>query len=194
MDHARRAVFRHGMPRVREWAVWSLPRPLLALWSVVTCGYLAWIAARAVDFHFRVSDVVLFAALVACGAFSVEMTRRGRASEPAGLVKDVYAVWELPVVFLLPGLYALIVPAIRITLTQWRVRRAPVYKRVYTTAAIGIAYGCARLVYMGVLPVGCQPREYLWSHTSMWLVAAGAGAITQWVINQGLVLGAFKLE
>ena len=47
----------------------------------------------------------LFAALLGCGAFSVEMARR--ASEPAGVVKDVYAVWELPVVFLLPGIYAL---------------------------------------------------------------------------------------
>ena len=99
---------------------------------------------------------MLFAALLACGAFSVEMARR--ASEPAGVVKDVYAVWELPIVFLLPGLYALIVPAIRLTLTQWRVRRAPVYKRVYTAAAIGIAYGCARLVYMGVLPAGTSTR------------------------------------
>jgi len=48
MDHAGRAVFRHGMPRVRDWAIWSLPRPLLALWSVVTCGYLAWIGERAI--------------------------------------------------------------------------------------------------------------------------------------------------
>jgi diguanylate cyclase (GGDEF)-like protein len=192
MDHARRAVFTHGMPRVREWAVWSLSRPLLALWSVVTCGYLGWIVARAVGFHFRLADIALFAALVACGAFSVEMARR--VSEPAGVVKDVYAVWELPIVFLLPGLYGLIVPAIRLTLTQWRVRRAPVYKRVYTVAAIGTAYGCARLVYIGVLPASVDPRAYLWSHTSMWLVAAGAGAITQWAINQGLILGAFKLE
>ena len=122
MDHARRAVFRHGMPRVRDWAVWSLRRPLLVLWSVVTCVYLGWIAARAVDFQFRGSDLALFAALLGCGAFSVEMTRR--ASEPAGVVKDVYAVWELPIVFLLPGLYALIVPAVRVILTQWRVRRA----------------------------------------------------------------------
>jgi diguanylate cyclase (GGDEF)-like protein len=194
MDTARRAVFRHGLPRVREWAVWSLPRPLLALWSVVTCGYLAWTIAGAVRFHFRVSDVVLFAALVACGAFSVEMARRGRASEPAGVVKDVYAVWELPVVFLLPGLYALIVPAIRLTLTQWRVRRAPAYKRVYTVAAIGIAYGCARLVYMGLLPGHVDPRSYLWSHTSMWLVAAGSGAVAQWAVNQGLILAVFRLE
>ncbi len=192
MDHARRAVFRHGMPRVREWAVWSLPRPLLALWSVVTCLYLAWIIVGAAKFHFRVSDMVLFAALLACGVFSVEMARR--ASEPAGVVKDVYAVWELPVVFLLPGLYALIVPAIRLALTQWRVRRAPAYKRVYTVAAIGIAYGCARIVYMGVLPAHVQPRAYLWSHTSIWLVAAGCGALAQWAVNQGLIAAAFRLE
>jgi diguanylate cyclase (GGDEF)-like protein len=192
MDHARRAVFTHGMQRVREWAIWSLPRPLLALWSLVVLGYLTWIVARASDFHFRLPDMVLFAALVGCGAFSVEMSRR--ASEPTGVVKDVYAVWELPIVFLLPGIYALIVPAIRLTLTQWRVRRAPVYKRVYTAAAIGIAYGLARLVFMAVLPVGCQPRMYLWSHTSMWLVAAGAGALAQWAVNQGLILTAFKLE
>jgi len=192
MDHARRAAFRHGMPSAREWAVWSLPRPLLALWSVVTCGYLAWTAAAAARFHFRVADIVLFAALLGCGAFSVEMRRR--TSEPAGVVKDVYAVWELPIVFLLPGVYALIVPAIRLTLTQLRVRRAPVYKRVYTVAAIGIAYGCARLVYVGALPANVDPRAYLWSHTPMWLLAAGFGAVTQWLINQGLILGAFKLE
>ncbi|MGH3207896.1 MAG: GGDEF domain-containing protein [Trebonia sp.] len=180
------------MPRVREWAVWSLPRPLLALWSVVTCLYLAWVILGAAKFHFRLSDLVLFAALLACGAFSVEMARR--ASEPAGVVKDVYAVWELPVVFLLPGLYALIVPAIRLALTQWRVRRAPAYKRVYTVAAIGIAYGCARMVYVGLLPAHVDPRAYLWSHTEMWLIAAGCGALAQWAINQGLIAAVFRLE
>jgi diguanylate cyclase (GGDEF)-like protein len=180
------------MPRVREWAVWSLRRPLLALWSVVVCGYLAWTVTAAAHFHVRLADIVLFAALLACGVFSVEMARR--ASEPAGVVKDVYAVWELPVVFLLPPVYALIVPAIRLTLTQWRVRRAPVYKRVYTVAAIGIAYGCARVVYLGALPANVDPRAYLWGHTSMWLVAAGLGAVTQWAVNQGLILAAFKLE
>lgn len=191
MYHARRAVFTHGTPRVRQWAVWSLPGPLLVLWSVVTSGYLVWIAGRASSFHFRLADVALFAALLGCGAVSVEVARR--AGEPAGVVKDVYAVWELPVVFLLPGIYALIVPAIRLALTQWRVKRAPVYKRVYTAAAIGIAYGCARLVYVSLLPPG-QSRTYLLSHTVVWLVAAGSGAVAQWLVNQVLVLGAFKLE
>ena len=192
MDHARRTVFRHGMPRVQDWALWSLRRPLLALWAAVTCAYLGWIVSRAVGFHFRGSDLALFAALVGCGAFSVEMTRR--ASEPSGVVKDVYAVWELPIVFLLPGLYALIVPAIRITLSQLRVRRAPVYKRVYTVAAIGLAYGCARVVYMGILPASTDPRIFLWHHTPMWLIAAGAGAVTQWAVNQGLIAAVLRLE
>ena len=62
--------------------------------------------ARAANFHFNLADIALFAALLGCGAFSVEMARR--ASEHAGVVKDVYAVWELPIVFLLPGLYALV--------------------------------------------------------------------------------------
>jgi diguanylate cyclase (GGDEF)-like protein len=191
MDRSLRAVFSHGMPCVREWAVWSLPRPLLVLWSVVVSGYLAWIVQRASNFHFSLRDIALFAALLACGVFSVEVARR--ASEPSGVVKDVYAVWELPMVFLLPGIYALVVPAIRLTLTQWRVHRAPVYKRVYTAAAIGIGYGVARLVYMRVLPVA-TPRAYLWSHTSMWLVAAALGAIAQWLVNQALILPAVKLE
>jgi len=193
MDHARLPVPPpHGMKRVRAWAVWSLPRPLLVLWWLVTCGYLAWIADRLSVFHFQPTDIAVFAALLACSVFSVEMSRR--ASESAGVVKDVYAVWELPMVFLLPGLYALIVPLLRLALTQWRVRRAPVYRRAYTAATIGIAYGCARLVYTHCLPSGARPRDFLWNHTPAWLAIAALAAVTQWVVNQALILPAYKLE
>jgi diguanylate cyclase (GGDEF)-like protein len=193
MDQARPAVLGHGIARVRDWAIWSLPRPLLVLWSVVTAGYLFWIGQRLYVYSvFRLTDLGLFAALVGCVAFSVEMSRR--ASESAGVVKDVYAVWELPIVLLLPGLYALIVPLLRLSLTQWRVRRAPIHKRAYTAATLGIAYGCARLVYMHALPPGVQPRSYLWTDTAMWLAAAAAAAVTQWVVNLALILPAYKLD
>ena len=123
--------------------------------------------------HLRPANLGLFAALLACGAVSrSEMSRR--ASEPDGVVKDVYAVWELPMVFLLPGLYALIVPAIRLTLSQWRVRKVPVYRRVYTAATIGIGYGCARSAsIVGAAPGGDRPVPTCGADTTMWLAAAG---------------------
>ena len=191
MDHAGSTVPRHGVPRVRHWPVWSLPPRLRVFVLTVICADLAWIGVSAAAFRFDAHDLGLFAALLACGAVTVELTRR--SSEPTGVVKDVYAVWELPVVILLPVPYALVMPAIRLALTQWRVRRAPLYRRVFTAAAIGLAYGSASLVYHGILPAGWQPRAYLWSHAAMWLVAAGACGLTQWAVNQGLVLTAVKL-
>ena len=191
MVRAPSTVFDHGWPRVRDWPIWTESKPLITLLLAVTCGYLGWIAFYAVHFHFHPANLALFAALLACVAFSVEMSRR--ASEPDGVVKDVYAVWELPMVFLLPGLYALMVPAIRLTLSQWRVRKVPAYRRVYTAATIGIGYGCARFIFMSVMPDDVNPRAYLWSHTTLWLAAAGAGAIAQWAINQVLIGSAFKL-
>ena len=162
MVRAPSTVFRHGWPRVRDWPIWTEPKPLIALLLAVACGYLGWIGVYARHFHFRPANLALFAALLACVAFSVEMSRR--ASEPDGVVKDVYAVWELPMVFLLPGLYALVVPAIRLTLSQWRVRKAPVYRRVYTAASDRHRLRPApAMCSCAVLPVGDRPRDYLWS-------------------------------
>ncbi len=181
----------HGRPRVRDWPVWSLPPRLRVFVVLVICADLACTGVAVAAFRFSVGQLALFAALLACGAVTVELTRR--AGEPAGVVKDVYAVWELPVVILLPVLYALIIPAIRLALTQWRVKRAPPYRRVFTAAAIGLAYGSASLVYHGILPANGDPRGYLWRHPAMWLVAAGACGLTQWAVNQGLVLSAIRL-
>jgi diguanylate cyclase (GGDEF)-like protein len=191
MGQARGTVFRHGRPRVRDWPVWALASPVRVFILLVVCAYLAWIGVAAATFQPDTRALGLFASLLACDAATVELTRR--ASEPAGVVKDVYAVWELPVVILLPPLYALIIPAIRLALTQWRVRRAPLYRRVFSAAAIGVAYGSASLVYRALLPGGGHPRADLWSHSALWLLAAGACALTQWLVNQGLVLTAVRL-
>src|SRR5262245_8741549 len=191
MDHARSTVFRHGLPRVRDWPVWSLPGQPRAFVLTVICADLACIGVSMATFRFHASHLALFGALLACGAVTVELTRRAR--ESAGVVKDVSAVWRLPVGILLPPLYALVMPAIRLALTQWRVRRAPPYRRVFTAAAIGLAYGSASLVYHAILPGGAHPRAFLWDHAAMWLAAAVACGLAQWAVNQGLVLTAVKL-
>jgi diguanylate cyclase (GGDEF)-like protein len=184
------SVLYRRLPRVRDWPLWSLPRPLLAFVLAVICADLAWLGVSAATFRFDGGDLLLFGALLACVTATVELTRR--ASEPAGVAKDVYAVWELPVVILLPPLYALLIPAIRLALTQWRVGRSSVYRRVFSAAALGVAYGCAGVVYRAMLPVQDHPRAYLWSHTAIWLGAAAACAVTQWVVNHALVLTAAR--
>ena len=108
---------------IRAWELWSNRRWLAVFVVLVTVVYGLAIGVAAVSTVPRLNNVLLFGALLVCSAATVEMTRR--AGENAGLVKDVYGVWELPVAILLPPLYALIAPIMRTALTQWRVRPAP---------------------------------------------------------------------
>ena len=95
----------------------------------------------------RAHDLAVFGLLLACNGATVELTRR--VGENLGLVKDVHAIWELPVAILLPPFYALLMPIVRLALTQWRVRRGSVYRRVFSAAAIGLSYVTAALVFRG---------------------------------------------
>ena len=60
----------------------------------------------------------LFGLVLACGAVSVELTRR--SGEPGGVDRDVYAIWDLPAAVLLPPVYVMLVPIPRMLLTQAR--------------------------------------------------------------------------
>ena len=87
--------------------------------------------------------------LLACSG-SHGRTYPGVERDQKVVVKDVHAIWELPVIVLLPLVYALFMPIARLGLAQWRVGRAPVYRRVFSAAAIGIAYGSASLAFRGL--------------------------------------------
>ena len=73
--------------------------------------------------HVEPKQLWLFGLLLACGAVSVELTRR--AGQTGGVVRDVYAIWDLPVALLLPPVYVLLVPIPRMLLTQARIRQTP---------------------------------------------------------------------
>jgi diguanylate cyclase (GGDEF)-like protein len=199
---------------VRSWPFWKLPRTLAAFAAAVILADLAVFAAAAgstgpvpVSAH----DLGVFALLLACNAATVELTRR--SSEPEGHVKDVHAVWELPVVILLPLPYALLMPAVRAALTQWRIRRTAAYRRVFSAAAIGLSYACASLAFRGagrlvpglgpvdpVDPAGpaghADPVNSLspvaGSRVTLWLVLVAACAVVQLAVNQYLVFVAVR--
>src|SRR5207237_1000943 len=72
------------------------------------------------------------------------------AGETAGLTKDVFGVWELPIALLLPPVFALIAPISRVALVQWRIRRTLPHRRAFTTASAGLSLGAASVTFHGL--------------------------------------------
>lgn len=172
-----------------RWPVWRLPPgarayvcalPALAL---VLAACLSW---RTVPVG---PELALGCVLLACGAGSVEASRR--LGEPAGtMVKDLLSVWWLPLAVLLPPLYVLLAPWPLMALTQWRVRPALLHRRVFSAAAIGLSYAAASLVFHGWLE--SSDGLPLGPHRAMWVVAVGVVGLLAAMCNALLVAVAVK--
>jgi diguanylate cyclase (GGDEF)-like protein len=202
MDRVAQMVFRHGLPQlrrrkpgfqarrsasrgVRGWQLWGLPGRVRAFVLVVIGVYLTWAAVLAQGFTPTARDLALACALLACGVGTVALARHDR--EPDVAVKNVYAVWELPVLIHLPPMYALAVPALRVALTHWRDRATAPHRRAFAAAASGLGYGCAATVFRAMIPAGVTARHYLMAHTTLWLLAVVCCAVTAWAVYQGLM-------
>jgi diguanylate cyclase (GGDEF)-like protein len=174
----------------RAWPIWELPRWLIVfiLATTTACTAAVGLAAARTTLHGR--DLLLFGALLACIASTVELTRR--AGENAGAIKDVYAVWELPVAVLLPPLYALLAPLIRFALMQWRIRRIPLHRRVFSAAAVALSFGAASVAFHLAARQFAGQGLGVGLHSSMLLLVVAAVAVLQWAVNAVLVLPAVK--
>jgi diguanylate cyclase (GGDEF)-like protein len=175
---------------VRAWPIWDLPSWLIAFVSAVVLADVAVFGAAVSATTLRAHDLGLFAALLACDALTVELTRR--VGENAGMVKDVYATWELPAAILLPLPYVPLLPIVRFALTQWRIRRVPVYRRAFSAAAIGLSYVAAALTFHGLIRLAPGAAADPASHALAWMLCAAACAVMQWTVNQILVWTAIK--
>jgi diguanylate cyclase (GGDEF)-like protein len=176
---------------IRDWPIWSLPRWLTVFVIAVVAADLAAIGVSAPAAVYSGHDLALFGLLLGCTAAAVEMTRK--AGERGGLfVKDVQGVWELPVAILLPPFYALIVPIAQTALTQWRVRHGILHRRVFTAAAVGLAYGAASLTFHTMS--GLIPRNAggALSQGTVWTAVVMLSALIKWALNKGIVITAVK--
>ncbi|MBF8186102.1 GGDEF domain-containing protein [Nonomuraea sp. K274] len=126
-----------------RWPLLGQRRPLVAYFAAIVALDLAAIVLFAASTDVRWSDVLTFAALMACGAVCIEATRR--LGMPAGVARDLLSAWWLPVALLLPPVYALFGPIVLQFLLQVRVRATVLYRRVFSSAAIGLA-GCTASV------------------------------------------------
>jgi diguanylate cyclase (GGDEF)-like protein len=191
MRSGPRTRMRERVVAFRAWPIWELPRRLgVFIVTVVVAYALAIGAAARVTSAPTAHDLLIFGALLTCTIATVEFTRR--AGENAGVIKDVHAVWELPLAILLPPVYALVVPALRLAVTQWRIRRIPLHKRVFTAAAIGLSYGSASLTFHLLTRSGLGAAARPASHITTWMLAVAAAALVQWAVNTALVIPAIK--
>jgi diguanylate cyclase (GGDEF)-like protein len=173
-----------------RWQAWELSGWLLAFIAAVVAADLAVIGVCAAATTVRGADLELAGVLLACNLLTVELTHR--AGEPAGLVKDVHAIWELPLALLLPPLYALLVPIPRMALVQWRVRPTLVYRRVFTAAAVGLSYGAASGVFHVIEPEVVGPTPGAQARVLAWTLAAAACGVLKSAVNKLLVMTAVK--
>jgi diguanylate cyclase (GGDEF)-like protein len=178
------------VPAVRAWPMWELPRWLICFILAVAGSYATAVGVAAWAVRVSLHDLLLFGVLLGCIAATVELTKR--AGENAGVIKDVFAVWELPIAILLPPVYALLAPLAQYALTHWRGRRLPPHRRIFSIAAVGLSYGIASLVahdWAGqAIGSVFGPRF----HVSVWILAVAGIGVLRWALNEALVLPAVK--
>jgi diguanylate cyclase (GGDEF)-like protein len=192
MGSERRERVRVHARTVSGWPLWQLRPWLVAFIGLVTVVYVAAIAVAVaaepgwVSWH----NLWLCGALLLCSALTVELTKR--TGENAGVIKDVYTVWELPLAILLPPVYALVAPIFRFTLTQARIRRIPLHRRVFSAAVVGLSNASASLVFHAITGqrIGIAPSVGL--PATLWVLAVAVAAVTLWTVNTSLMFPAIK--
>src|SRR5579871_1607159 len=173
-----------------DWPIWTLPRWLTVYVIAVVATALAAIGATATVTDFSEHNLGLFALLLFCTAAAVEMTRK--AGEKGGVVKDVQGVWELPVAILLPPFFALVVPLAQTALLQLRVRQALLHRRVFTAAAVGLAYGAASFTFHGLWALTPHGPGAGFGHGAVWTLLVVLSAVVKLAVNDALVMTAVK--
>jgi diguanylate cyclase (GGDEF)-like protein len=177
----------------RRWQLWAI-RPSLRTYVVcVISGAFASTLLAAMSTNWRARDVTVYVALLTCGLVAIETTRV--VSEAQGtVIRDLQTVWYLAMAVTLPPAYALIAPFPLTAYRLWRMRRGFVYRRVFSNATISLAYGCAAWLFHAVPSSTAGPAPGAGVHVLTWVgVVVGCGALA-WVVNNGLLLGAIKLD
>jgi ATP-binding cassette ChvD family protein len=180
--------------RPRSWQLFALPSPVVGYVFAIIAADLGLTLWGILNTPVRAADVALFAALLTCGAICIEATRR--LGQPTGVSRDLLSAWWLPIALLLPPVYALVAPIALGVLHYLRVRRTPAYRRLFSSAALGLAGATASAVFHHVGPAAAAARSVPWlgdPTAHAWLMRPAAVltavccAVLFNVLNMGMV-------
>jgi diguanylate cyclase (GGDEF)-like protein len=178
---------------IRDSAWWRLPWLLRGYVGSVPLIMLVVACYAAAQTSWRPEDLAKFLLLLGCGAISVVATSR-IAYLGTGMVRDFLTVWVLPVAILLPPVYAMLTPAPLLILTQWRVHRGLIYRRVFTGAAIGLAYGAGSLTFHAIPASWAGSSVGTGTHALTWTISVLGCEIIGWLGHHALLVTAVKLS
>jgi diguanylate cyclase (GGDEF)-like protein len=178
--------------RFREWHVWTLPAlPQAYIFGVTSLAGAIAIAAG-LQVRWQVAQLGVFLGLIACGIITIESTRAVKEVHGT-LVRDLQPVWYLAIAVVLPPFYALAAPVPLLIYKLWRQPGMVVYRRVFSNAAISLAYGCASWLFHAVPPVVAGQAPGSGAHVLAWTgVVAGCGVLAM-AVHIGLILVAMRL-
>jgi diguanylate cyclase (GGDEF)-like protein len=142
----------------------------------------------------RAGDLLLFGALLVAAVICIEAMRR--LGQPSGVSRDLLSAWWLPIALLLPPLYALLAPYVIGTVLYLRARRIPVYRRVFSSAALGLAGAATSGTFHLITPnavFATQTASRAWLTRPSMVLTAVACAVVFAVVNSFTVAVAAHL-
>lgn len=170
-----RSVFRHADPR--SWAWWQLPPALRGYIFAVTVAALALSVTTLARTQWTAHDIEFFVILSAGGLIAVAATPR-TAYVQGTATHDFIIAWILPVAVLLPPAYATLAPVPLLVLTQIRINRGLLYRRIFTVAALSAGYGTGSILFHSIPASAAGPSIGTGRHALTWVCAAIACEIT----------------
>jgi diguanylate cyclase (GGDEF)-like protein len=177
-----------------RWPLFATPISLIVyVLGIVACdlGLIGWELAHT---PLRASHLVLFAALLAAAVVCIEAMRR--LGQPSGVSRDLLSAWWLPIALLLPPLYVLLAPFGIGPVLYLRARRIPMYRRVFSSAALGLAGAAASATFHLAVPQASRVSlsgSHDWLTRPAVILAAVACAVLFSVLNAGIVAVAAHL-
>jgi diguanylate cyclase (GGDEF)-like protein len=177
----------------RKWAWWELPLVLRSYVGVAAVTGLGLIGFSASQTTWHAADFAKYALLLGCGIVSVA-AKPSTAYRQGGMTRDFLSAWVLPVAILLPPVYAMVTPIPLQILTQTRVHKGVVYRRVFTVAVIGQCYGGASLLFRAFPASFAGVSIGTGTHALKWAVAVAACEILAGRGHNLLIAIAVKLS
>ena len=182
-----------GYAVVRNWAWWRLPPLLRGYVGAVPLTAFVMMVFAASQTTWTVPDLLEFLLLLVCGMVSVAATPRV-AYLKAGVTRDFLTAWVLPVAILLPPVYAMLIPIPLQVLTQWRVHKGVVYRRVFTAGAISLTYGAASLLFRQFPDSFAGSAIGSGTHAITWVLAVAVCELVGGFGHKFLIMAAIKLS